>query len=115
MSERESAAFDNVADLLLQLQIDPDKPERVGGVWKYASLVSGPIESGVWSGTPASWEEDDYPVNEVMVMLSGRLRVTDTDGSLHDLREGDIFYLPKGWSGSWEIVEDMEKIYFIVP
>ena len=49
-----------------------------------------------------------------MVIVDGHLRVTDTDGTVHDLRRGAMSSLPKGWSGRWEVVEAMKKIYFIV-
>lgn len=54
-------------------------------------------------------------MEEVCVILAGHLRLTDADGAAHDLRTGDAFHLPKGWSGTWEVVEDMRKFYVILP
>ncbi|HKI53794.1 MAG TPA: cupin domain-containing protein [Anaerolineales bacterium] len=72
------------------------------------------LEAGVWRCTPCVWEYDSYDVNEVMLMLSGRLRLTDSDGNATELTKGDVFYIPRGWSGKWETLETMEKLYVIV-
>lgn len=111
------AAFGNVDELFTKLQPDPAQPtegEALGTTMLYASLTEGAIDSGVWSCTVGGWDETDYAVDEVMVMVQGRLRITDTDGSVHELKAGDMFYLPKGWSGRWDVLEDMKKIYVIV-
>lgn len=97
------------------MEPDPEKPADLDSVWRYAPLGSRSLESGVWEATAATWTEEDYPVEEVCVILAGHLRLTDSDGATHDLRAGDAFHLPRGWSGTWEVVEDMRKFYVILP
>lgn len=112
-----SAAFGNVEALFAALQPDPDQPSEGGAAattMLYAPLTEGAVDSGVWSCTVGAWDETDYAVNEVMVVVDGHLRITDTDGTVHDLKAGDMFFLPKGWAGRWEVVADMKKIYVIV-
>lgn len=109
------STVDAVAEMLARMVPDPEKPAGVDGEWRYASLVEGPLMAGVWSATAAAWDETDYPVEEVMVMLAGHLRLTDAGGAVHELRRGDMFHLPRGWAGRWEVVEDMQKIYTILP
>lgn len=113
--EPPSSTVDRVSAMLDRLRPDPEQPDAVGGSWRYASLVEGPLEAGVWEATVATWVEDAYPVEEVMVMVGGHLRLTDADGTRHDLRRGDMFHLPRGWAGRWEVIEDMQKIYVILP
>ncbi len=110
------AAFGNVEQLFANLEPDPEQPAAAAGnpTWRYAALTEGAIDSGVWSSTEGSWNETDYTVNEVMVITEGHLRITNADGSVHDLHAGDMFFLPKGWAGTWHVVEAMKKIYFIV-
>ena len=107
-----SATIDS---LLGTMEPDPEKPIGLDSVWRYAALGSRSLESGVWEASAATWTEDDYPVEEVCIMVAGHLRLTDSDGTAHDLRVGDAFHLPKGWSGTWEVVEDMQKFYVILP
>lgn len=71
----------SVADLLAAMVPDPEKPEGLAGDWCVASFTEGDLETGVWSATVDSWDEDDYPVNEVIVMITGHLRITEPDGT----------------------------------
>lgn len=113
--ETPKSTVGTIADMLAGMVPDPEQPPTVPGAWRYTSLVDGPLEAGVWAADPAVWDETDYPVEEVMVMLDGTLRLTEADGSTHDLRRGDMFHLPRGWAGRWEVVEAMQKIYVILP
>ena len=108
------AVFGNVDELFANLVPDPDQPSDLKLDWMVAPLTEGSVESGVWTSNVGSWSEDDYGVDEVMVMVDGRLRITNSDGSMKELTAGDMFYLPKGWSGRWDVIEPMKKIYFII-
>ncbi len=107
------AVFSNVDELFGRLVPDPETPPE-GPDMQIAALTEGAVESGVWTCDVGAWDETDYPVNEVMVMVDGHLRIHEPGGVVHDLREGDMFALPKGWAGRWDVVEPMRKIYFIV-
>lgn len=112
------AVFGQLAELFASMEPDPERPDTIDSgdpTMLYSSLTSGAIESGVWTCSVGGWIESDYAVDEVMVMVDGRLRITDTDGSEHELTRGNMFFLPRGWSGRWDVLEDMKKIYFIVP
>ncbi len=104
----------SVADLLAAMQPDPEQPDGTTSTWQLGEFTEGTLETGVWEATVGGWDEDDYPVEEFIVMLSGHLRLTEPDGTVHDLRRGDVFHLPKGWAGRWDVVEDMQKIYAVV-
>ncbi len=112
------AAFDNLQSMAERLTSDPDKPPSFlhgDPTWMYAPLTDGNVESGIWTSSVGAWEETDYPVDEVMVITKGHLRITNADGTVHNLTEGNMFALPKGWAGRWEVIADMAKIYVIVP
>ena len=105
----------SIDHLLTAMVDDPERPRDLDSTWRYAALHEGALQSGVWEATAATWTEDDYPVEEVCVVLSGHLRLTDSDGTSHDLRPGDAFHLVKGWAGTWEVLEDMRKFYVVLP
>lgn len=112
------SAFDTLEAMAERLVADPDRPtEFVSGdpAWTYAELTTGNVESGIWTSDVGVWDETNYPVDEVMVITKGHLRITNADGSVHDLTTGHMFSLAKGWAGRWEVVEPMAKIYVIVP
>jgi len=117
------AVFGNVEQLFTNLVDDPDRPDTIDSgnpAMLYAALIEDvattgrTMHSGVWTCSVGGWPETDYAVDEVMVMVEGHLRITDTDGTVHDLRAGDTFFLPRGWAGRWDVIEDMKKIFVIV-
>lgn len=108
----------NMQDMLTRMEPDlvPATVDVGNPVMAFCELVStGGIETGVWSCTAGGWTIASYDVNEAMVMLAGRLRLTASDGTVTEVTEGDLFFIPKGWSGRWDTLEDMQKAYVIVP
>lgn len=81
----------------------------------YAELMTASgLEVGVWRSTPGGWPIVDRPDTEIMLVLSGKATITSADGSARDVAEGDVFVLPRGWSGRWDVTETIEKLYVIV-
>jgi len=111
------AMFANIDELLASAIVDPTPTGAVGEEPEMhlgELLNRKDLQVGVWRCTPCVWEYDFYKEEEVMLMLSGRLRLTDSDGKATELTKGDVFYIPRGWSGKWETLETMEKLYVII-
>lgn len=82
---------------------------------RYAELFArGGVEAGVWTSTPGGWPIENRPDTEVVMIISGRATITDADGGATDVVAGDVFVLPRGWSGRWDIIEDVEKLYVTI-
>jgi len=71
------------------------------------------VQVGVWECTPGGWAIENRPDHETVQILSGRARLTDADGASVELSAGDVLTLPKGWSGRWDILETVRKLYVI--
>lgn len=69
------------------------------------------VDVGVWECTPGGWAIVNRPNTETMMLLGGRVRITPADGEGVELEEGDVFVLPKGWSGRWDVLETVRKFY----
>ena len=41
-------------------------------------------------------------------------RGVPADGEPVELEEGDVFVLPTGWSGRWDVLETVRKLYVVV-
>ena len=112
-----NAIFGNIKQLLANLS-DDDPPKKVlSGDPKtmYGELMSQDgIDAGVWTCTVGAWNIENYPVDEVILMLSGKMSLTDSEGNSRELVKDDLFFIPKGWQGKWEVLEDMEKVYVIM-
>jgi uncharacterized cupin superfamily protein len=91
-----------------------------------ASIATGtPVEHGVelfaadglsvglWSCTPWTSVLGPYPVDEVMVLLDGEVRIRFEDGRTETVKAGECFYLPKGLPCAWEQDVAVRKIYVI--
>jgi uncharacterized cupin superfamily protein len=93
---------------------DVGDPQTSGIEFYAAADPDAPrVQVGVWECTPGGWSITDRPDTETMVLLAGRIRITDADGTEHALGAGDVFVLPKGWSGRWDVLETVRKVYVI--
>ncbi|MGZ0186830.1 MAG: cupin domain-containing protein [Alphaproteobacteria bacterium] len=72
------------------------------------------IHVGVWECTAGGWPIENRQDCETATIISGIGRITDCDGTVHELDAGTVITLPKGWSGRWDITETLRKVYVIV-
>jgi uncharacterized cupin superfamily protein len=71
------------------------------------------VQVGVWECSPGGWTIVDRVDTESMLLLSGRVLITPADGDPVELGAGDVFVLPKGWSGRWDVLERVRKFYVV--
>lgn len=71
------------------------------------------VSVGIWECTPGGWSITDRKDTETIMLLAGRARITPLDGDPVELEEGDVFVLPRGWSGRWDVLETVRKLYVI--
>jgi uncharacterized cupin superfamily protein len=69
------------------------------------------VSVGVWECTPGGWEIVERADTETMLLLAGTVTITPRDGDPVDLVEGDVFVLPRGWSGRWDVTTTVRKLY----
>ena len=72
---------------------------------------AGALQVGIWECTPGGWAIDHRTNTETVHILAGQGRITDADGTVHELRPGVAMVLPLGWSGRWDITETLRKLY----
>ena len=74
-------------------------------------LDNGYMSTGCWSCTPGSFPVSERTTTEAFHLLEGVAFLTNSDGSARRCTAGDTVVLPKGWSGSWDIIEPVKKIW----
>ena len=79
----------------------------------HATGDEGRISAGVWRASVGAWRVS-YTEWEYCMILSGRMRLHPDDGTAVELSVGDGFAIAPGFSGVWEVVEDMAKHFVIV-
>lgn len=80
--------------------------------WHHFSSDDARFFAGYWEADPGCWTIQ-YTENEFCQILSGRSVLRDASGRERQLRAGDNFTIPAGFSGEWEVVETTRKIYVI--
>lgn len=73
----------------------------------------GKVFSGIWRATIGAWRVA-YDETEYCYITKGVARLTEDNGTSVDVTVGDAFVIEAGFSGVWEVIEDMEKHYMIV-
>ena len=83
----------------------------LGGKVTFEERHSGDVlvRIGVWEAGAGKLFIEDFPFTEYVLMISGRVVVTDKDGSSREFVAGDSFVIPRGWSGVWDVRERMKK------
>lgn len=70
--------------------------------------------TGIWECRPGGWPVVNRPDTEFTYIISGRARLTDdATGAVTDISGGDLVILPPGWSGRWDVIETVRKVFAI--
>lgn len=94
------------------------KPTSMTGQWEASVPVRGLVtgEAGIWECNEGRFTSDRTTFAEVCFILSGRADiVSDANAETQTVGPGDLFVLPRGWTGTWEIHEAIRKIYVTLP
>ena len=74
------------------------------------SLFEGENIIVVWESGPALLEFDGPTTfDEFVVVTKGILILTDTHGNSVTYKKGDMFMLPKGFTGTWEMPQEYRE------
>ena len=98
-----------------------DNPESNYKILSGAPAASGRIDtggagyttrSGIWRCTAGAFECTEQG-DELMTLLSGRCHLTDqSTGKSHELGAGDSLFMPDGHRVTWEIMQEVTKVFF---
>lgn len=112
-----TSASGNVAEMLKTMSSDDPPPKVLSGTpnLQFNEMINAErVEAGVWSSDVSKWEIERWGVEEIFIIQEGRIKLTDSEGTVTELGPGDAFYCNQEWSGTWETLEDMKKFYIIL-
>jgi uncharacterized cupin superfamily protein len=73
------------------------------------------LSTGVWRCEPGHWRIAFGPTErEVFTVLQGRCRVHHDAGDFQEAGPGQAIHIPPGFTGSFEVIEAVTKVYVIV-
>lgn len=74
----------------------------------------GSLVIGTWQATPYA-EMLSYPTGtEYSLIVSGKLAITNPDGSIETFEAGESYILPAGVEVRFEVLETMRKVYVLI-
>lgn len=86
--------------------------EEMGDV--HFETKDGALVIGTWQSTPYA-EMLGYPdATEYSVIVSGKVALTNPDGSVETFEGGESYILPAGVTVRFEVLETMRKVYVLV-
>lgn len=108
--------------LLNPLEVKPEKyyldqEKLISGnplqtLWMHYTDESELFFSGIWQSEPGKWRIH-YTEEEYCCISAGVSVVTDEAGNSTSLKTGDEFIIPKGFVGTWEVIETTTKRFVI--
>jgi len=81
-------------------------------VWNAYADWGEQFFAGHWSSTRGLWRVR-YTEHELCVMTAGRVALVSEAGVRTVFGPGDAFVVPRGFQGTWEVIEDCTKIYAV--
>ncbi len=84
---------------------------------RVATLFAGKeLRVEIFESTPAKTNHRKRPTDgdEFVYVLSGKLILTETDGTKHEYRPGDALVLPLGYAGTWEMQGNYREIAVVM-
>jgi uncharacterized cupin superfamily protein len=82
-----------------------------------ASLFSGKeLSVSIFESTPATTDHRTRPtdVDEFVYVLSGKLILTEPNGTAHEYTPGDSLVLPFGYTGTWEMQGNYRELVVVM-
>ena len=78
---------------------------------RFYEAEDGSVATGVWECPPSKVEINNYPVNEMMTIISGALVMTNADEVEETFGPGEVLFVSKGSKLTWHITERLKKYY----
>ena len=68
----------------------------------------------IYEDDPATFAiTDPFPFDEYVLVLSGKLILTDAGGQVHEFVAGDSLVVPKGFTGTWKMLGNYRELVAI--
>ena len=81
-------------------------------LWIEYESPDGEFCAGVWASDVGEWKVN-YTEQEYCCILEGRNVLTDEDGNSQEFSAGMEFVVPRGFVGTWRVLEPTRKRFVI--
>ena len=81
---------------------------------RYKTLYSGDIDVSIYEAKPMKLRLRDFPVDEFVIVVSGKLILTADGESPQHFDVGESVLVPKGFTGTWEMQGNFREMVVII-
>lgn len=81
-------------------------------IWSQYTDRTEKFFTGIWRSEPGKWKVT-YTEEEFCYLLEGTSILTSTDGQALTVKAGDSFVIPRGFMGTWEVIDRTTKRFVI--
>jgi uncharacterized cupin superfamily protein len=72
------------------------------------------LRMSIYEDDPATFAiTEPFPFDEYVLVLSGKLILTDAGGQVHEYVAGDSLVVPKGFTGTWQMLGNYRELVAI--
>jgi uncharacterized cupin superfamily protein len=72
---------------------------------------TGNMSVGIWECETAEFDMEPFSIHEFVHVLEGAATITEGDGTTHNVKAGDSFFIPKGTECQWQVPTYIKKYY----
>jgi uncharacterized cupin superfamily protein len=74
-------------------------------------FYEGDITVGIYESEPLTLRIDDFPIDEFVTVISGKLVLTVAGEEPQHFEAGDSALIPKGFTGTWEMQGNYRELF----
>jgi uncharacterized cupin superfamily protein len=83
-------------------------------VHRYKRFYTGDIYVEIYESEPLTLQIDDFPIDEFVTVISGKLILTVAGEEPQHFEVGDSVLIPKGFTGIWEMQGNYRELLVVM-
>ena len=91
-----------------EMQIEGDLRQWLKVVFKGEQIVGV-----IWKSKPGKLQLNNYPYDEMVLVLEGAVTLQPKGEVPKTYQVGDVFFVPKGYNGTWEMKNDFKEFIIV--
>ena len=93
----------------------PDEVKLEGDLrhWEKVVFKGEQIVGVIWLSMPGILKLENYPFDQTVFVLEGSITLTEKGRESKTYYKGDIFFLPKGFTGTWKMKNKYKELIIV--
>lgn len=90
-----------------------DLISRENPIGWFGNLFTGAFTASIFQCDHQKFRAKDHSFDEFILILEGKLTLTEDTGEVHNFTKGDLLVYPKAFSGTWENSDNYKEFIII--